>query len=169
MSNVDWGAIYSEMNTQGAFSLFHSVLVKLYKKYFSLRKLKLNYHNRKPSVWIKFDDDWSNGSTWYPADKMYPFKHENRKQTLTSRGDVTSDVINIKSTFVDNFWRSLHIRCQIEPIWNISKFSNWPPFWGPDELLNRKLYRILSLESSSNIDGVIAISKCDLFFFYLVA
>ena len=48
MSNVDWGAIYNEMNTQGAFSLFHSVLVKLYNKYFPLRKLKLNYHNRQP-------------------------------------------------------------------------------------------------------------------------
>ena len=48
MSNVDWGAIYSVMNTQGAISLFHSVLVKLYNKYFPLRKLKLIYHNRKP-------------------------------------------------------------------------------------------------------------------------
>ena len=48
MSNVDWGAINSEMNTQGAFSLFHSTLVKLNNKYFPLRKLKLNYHNRKP-------------------------------------------------------------------------------------------------------------------------
>ena len=48
MSNVDWCAIYSEMNTQGAFSLFHSVLVKLYNQYFPLRKLKLNNHNGKP-------------------------------------------------------------------------------------------------------------------------
>ena len=48
MSNVDWGAIYSEVNTQGAFSLFHSVLVKVYNKHFPLRKLKSNYHNRKP-------------------------------------------------------------------------------------------------------------------------
>ena len=51
MSNVDWGAIHSEMNTQGAFSLFHSEVVKLlklYNKHFRLQKLKLNYHNRKP-------------------------------------------------------------------------------------------------------------------------
>ena len=48
MSNVDWGVIYSEMNTQRAFSLFHSVLIKLYNIHFPLRILKLNYHNRKP-------------------------------------------------------------------------------------------------------------------------
>ena len=33
-------------------------------------------------------------------------------------------------------------------MWNNLKFSKWPPFWGPRELLNRKLYQKLSTTSN---------------------
>ena len=48
MSNVDWSSIYSEMCTQGAFSLFHSTLVNHYNKHFPMQKIKLKYNCQKP-------------------------------------------------------------------------------------------------------------------------
>ena len=48
MSNVDWSSIYSDMCTQGAFSLFHSTLVNHYNKHFPMQKIKLKYNCRKP-------------------------------------------------------------------------------------------------------------------------
>ena len=68
---------------------------------------------------------------------------------MTSRCDVISDVINIKSTFSAIICNDLSISdvkiSLSEIIWN---FSKWPPFRGPGELLNRKLYRKLSATSN---------------------
>ena len=56
--------------------------------------------------------------------------------SLTSRCDVISVVINIKSVFFGvNFGHSFHICCQNDTIKNISKFSKWPPFCGQANFL----------------------------------
>ena len=50
-------------------------------------------------MWTKFGDDWSKTATCITENVTISFKHEYRRPTLTSRCDVISDVINIKSPF----------------------------------------------------------------------
>ena len=64
---------------------------------------------------------------------------------------------------------------QIEPVFNISKFSKWPPFWAREKLFYRKeniperypwafpTFWAFDRRCNSNIDGDISISKFDLF------
>ena len=59
--------------------------------------------------------------------------------------DVIDDVITMKKIFWHNLGRSFHIWSQIEAVFNISKFSKWPPFWARDKLFCRKLYRKLNI------------------------
>ena len=83
-----------------------------------------------------------------------------------------------KKLFSPNLGRSFHIWGAIEAVFNISKYSKWPPFWARDKLFYRKLYRKLNIPKryplaipkfgafyrccSLNIDGDISISKFDL-------
>ena len=48
LSTVDFNSIYSQTDTQEAFSMFHSMLLKLYNKHFPMQKIKLKYNSRKP-------------------------------------------------------------------------------------------------------------------------
>ena len=48
ISSLDWGAIYSESDTQTAFSLFHSTLLKHFHINFPKQTVKIQYNNRKP-------------------------------------------------------------------------------------------------------------------------
>ena len=50
-------------------------------------------------MWTKFCDDCSKTATCITENVTISFKHEYRRPTLTSRCDVISDVINIKSPF----------------------------------------------------------------------
>ena len=50
-------------------------------------------------MWTKFGDDWSKTATFIAENVTISFKHEYRRPILTSRCDVISDVINMKSTF----------------------------------------------------------------------
>ena len=66
---------------------------------------------------------------------------EYRGPTLRPPCDVIDDVIIMKYFFLHNLGRSLHIWGQIEAVFNIFKYSKWPPFWARDKLFYRKLYR----------------------------
>ena len=102
-------------------------------------------------MWTKFSDDWLQTATCIAENVTISFKHEYRRPTLTLRCDATSDVINIKSTFSGIICNDLSVSdvkiSLSEIIYNL-KFSKWPPFWGPGELLNRKLPRKLSPTSN---------------------
>ena len=50
-------------------------------------------------MWTKFSDDWLQSATRIAENVTISFKHEYRWPNLTSRGDVTSYVNNIKNTF----------------------------------------------------------------------
>ena len=50
-------------------------------------------------MWTKFSDDWLKPRTYIAENVKISFKHEYRRPTLTSRCDVTSDVINIWINF----------------------------------------------------------------------
>ena len=92
--------------------------------------------------------------------------------------DVTDDVIPVKNTFLYNLGRSFHIWGQIEAVFDVSKFSKWPPFWGRDKLFTGsntgswiyqqdsherfRYFLAFGRRSSWNIDGDIAISNFDL-------
>ena len=66
---------------------------------------------------------------------------EYRGPTLRPPCDVIDDFIIMKILFLHNLGRSFQIWGQIEAVFNISKFSKWPPFWARDKLFYRKLYR----------------------------
>ena len=51
-------------------------------------------------MWTNFGDNWSQTATCITENVTNSFKHEFIRLTLTSRCDVISDVINIKSTFL---------------------------------------------------------------------
>ena len=86
-------------------------------------------------MWTKFSDGWSKTATCITENVTISFKHEYRRPTLTSRCDVINDVINIKSPF----WRLISGGLSISNVkMNLSQI-----FHG--DLLNRKLYRKLSL------------------------
>ena len=72
-------------------------------------------------------------------------KHEYRGKLWGQ--PVTSSMMSLpwKLFFWHNLGRSFHIWCQIEAVFNISKFSKWPPFWACDKLFNWKLYRKLNI------------------------
>ena len=48
ISSIDWGALYNEGDTQTAFSLFHSTLLKHFHRNFPKQTVKMKYNNRKP-------------------------------------------------------------------------------------------------------------------------
>ena len=48
ISSLDWGAVYNESNTQVAFSLFNSTLLKHFHINFPKQTVKMKYNNRKP-------------------------------------------------------------------------------------------------------------------------
>ena len=50
-----------------------------------------------------------------------------------------------KIFFWHNLGRSFHIWGHIEAVFNISKFSKWPPSWARDKLFYWKLYRKLNI------------------------
>ena len=99
-------------------------------------------------------------------------KHENRGKLWGHH--VTSSMMLSPWKF---FWHNLgcffHIWGDIEAVFNISKFSKWPPFWARDKLFYRKWYwklniperwplafptfRAFDRRSSSSIDGAISI------------
>ena len=60
-------------------------------------------------MWTKFGDDWSKTATFIAENVTISFKDEYRRPTLTSRCDVISDVINIKSTFFGSISDGLSI------------------------------------------------------------
>ena len=60
-------------------------------------------------MWTKFGDGWSKTATFIVENVTISFKHECRQPTLTSRCDVKSDVINIKSTFLGSILDGLSI------------------------------------------------------------
>ena len=47
LATLDWKEIYDENDAQGAFSSFHSIVLKLYNKHFPKRKIKTTYTTRK--------------------------------------------------------------------------------------------------------------------------
>ena len=48
LGDIDWSEMYSQSDTQEAFSVFHKAFVRLYDKHFPGRKVELKYNNRKP-------------------------------------------------------------------------------------------------------------------------
>ena len=50
-------------------------------------------------MWTKSSDNWLQTVTCIAGNLTISFKHEYSRPTLTSRCDVISDVINIKSIF----------------------------------------------------------------------
>ena len=48
MKNLNWNDLYSENNTQPAYSLFHSTFTEKYNKCFPLKKIKKKYFCNKP-------------------------------------------------------------------------------------------------------------------------
>ena len=47
LATLKWKEIYDENDAQGAFSAFHSIVLKLYNKHFSKRKIKTTYTTHK--------------------------------------------------------------------------------------------------------------------------
>ena len=60
-------------------------------------------------MWTKFGDDWSKTATFIAENVTISFKHEYRRPNLTSRCDLNSDVINIKSIFLGSILDGLSI------------------------------------------------------------
>ena len=50
LSHTDWNSIVDNKSCQDAFSGFHSVYRRYYEECFPLKKIKINYHNRK--TWL---------------------------------------------------------------------------------------------------------------------
>ena len=113
-----------------------------------------------------------------PSPSQKALLNMNIEENLRPACDVIDDVITMKNLFWHNLGRSFHIWGQIEAVFNISKFSKWPPFRACDKHFYWKLYRKLNVpeikpwafrtfwafdrRSSSNIDGDISIWKIDL-------
>ena len=71
-------------------------------------------------MWTKFSDDCLKPTTYITENVTISFKHEYGRPTLTSRCDVISDVINIKSTFSGKISDDLSIS---DAKMNLSKIS----------------------------------------------
>ena len=50
IATLDWSSVYNEIDTQNAFSQFHTVLIKNFNKHFPKQKIRLQYHSRK--LWL---------------------------------------------------------------------------------------------------------------------
>ena len=112
--------------------------------------------------------------------RSHPLLNVNIEINLRSPSDVIDDVIIMKNTFFAWPRTTFHIWGKNEAVFNISKFSKWPPFWARDKLFftgsdtgswtyqkdSQKLvfpmFWTFDWGSSSNIDRDISISKFDL-------
>ena len=72
-----------------------------------------------------------------------------------------------KYFFWYNLGQSFHMWGQIEAVFNISKFSKWPPFWARDKLFYRKWLRKLNKWSETYFRHIcsLAVNFMQLWFF----
>ena len=89
----------------------------------------------------KFNDDIFAPCLVIMKNVVISYIKEYRGSTLRPPCDVIDDVIIVKILFLHNLGRTFHIWGQIEAVFNISKFSKWPPFLAHDKLFYRKVYR----------------------------
>ena len=83
-------------------------------------------------MWTKFGDDWWKIATCITENVTISFKHEYRRETLTSCCDVIGDIIIMKIILVDNvhtIFRFLLSNSGYVENWEIfKKFQNWRKF-----------------------------------------
>ena len=58
---------------------------------------------------VKYEEDWSETTSFIAENMTISFKHEYIRPSLTSRCDVISDVFNIKTTFSGTICNDLSI------------------------------------------------------------
>ena len=76
-------------------------------------------------MWSKFGDDWSKTATCITENMTIPFKHEYRRETLTSRCDVFGDIIIMKIILVDDLHTILlYLLSNLGYIENCEIFNN---------------------------------------------
>ena len=91
-------------------------------------------HNLMIHMHRKFNDDIFARCLVIMKNGIISFIKEYRGPTLRPPCDVIDDVIIMKILFWHNLGWSFHIWGQIEAVFNISKFSKWPPFSARDKL-----------------------------------
>ena len=83
-------------------------------------------------MWTKFGDDWSKIATCIMENVTISFKHEYRRETLTSRCDVIGDIIIMKIILVDDLHTILlYLLSNLGYIENFEIFKifqNWRKF-----------------------------------------
>ena len=48
LAEIDWNKLHAARDAQQAFTMFHSIFLKLYNEHFPKRRVKTKYNNRKP-------------------------------------------------------------------------------------------------------------------------
>ena len=91
-------------------------------------------HNLMIPMHRTFNDDIYARFLVIMKNAVISFINENRGPTLRPPCDVIDDVIVMKILFWHNLGWCFQIWGQIEAVFNISKFSKWPPFWARDKL-----------------------------------
>ena len=77
-------------------------------------------------MWTKFGDDWSKIATCIMENVTISFKHECRRETLTSRCDVIGDIIIMKIILVDDLYTTLlYMLSNLGYIENCEIFKNF--------------------------------------------
>ena len=103
-------------------------------------------HNLMMPMHGKFNDDIFARLFVIMKNDVISFIKEYRGSILMLPCDVIDDVIIMKNTFWGIIWDDLlYFWGQIDAVFNISKFSKWPPFWARDKLFYRNLYRKLNI------------------------
>ena len=82
----------------------------------------------------KFNDDIFARLLIIMKNVVISFIKEYRRPNLRPPCDVFDDVIIMKILIWHNLGRSFHIWDQIEAVFNILKFSKWPPFLARNKL-----------------------------------
>ena len=91
-------------------------------------------HNFIIPMHRKFNDNVFSRFLVIMKNVVIPFIKEYKGSILRPPCDVIEDVIVMKILFLHNLGRSFHIWGQMEAVFNISKFSKWPPFWARDNV-----------------------------------
>ena len=93
---------------------------------------KYNYVNQAHQVWR-----WYLNSFFSYDQKCYFLFIKEYRDDLRSSCYVIDPVITMKIFFLHNLGWSFHFWCQIEAVFNILTFVNWPSFWGRDKNVYR--------------------------------
>ena len=120
ISSIDWGSLYNEGDTQTAFSLFHSTLLKHFHRNFPKQTVKIRYNNREPWLTQGLKDSIKVKNKLYKkCPKVKTIANETRYKTYRNKLNLLLKLQ--RNNITQNCWLTARMTQKKNQTWKIIK------------------------------------------------